>query len=175
MKTMIIKDLKLASVEVIGRHEGWRSKKYKDTKGIWTIGYGFNMESNTFPKEDVERWSKSGITKEEGDKILLGHIDSVYKSVSRKHAFFKDLDDVRKLVILDMVYNMGERWLTTWTNTMTAIKSKNYKGAANLIIKTLYARQVGKRAFENAYALAYGEYPQATVTLAELRVALAKK
>ena len=36
-------------VDIIGRHEGFREKKYKDTKGIWTIGYGFNMESKNIP------------------------------------------------------------------------------------------------------------------------------
>lgn len=171
---MNIVDMKKSAIDIIGRHEGFRTKMYKDTVGIWTIGYGFNMESSTFPKSDVDRWRKSGISKEEADKVLSHHIDKEIQRLYRYHPWIKELDIVRQLAILDMTFNMGMGWLSTWKNTVASLKAKNYKLASKHIQGSAYARQVGKRALENCVAFMYGKYPVALSTIKDLTTLLNK-
>lgn len=146
-------------VDIIGKHEGFREKKYKDTKGIWTIGYGFNMESKTFPDELVKKWDKNGITKAEADKILKEHIESIIKSLKKIQPWIFKLSVARQAAIIDLTFNMGAGWFSMFSNTILLIKSDRFKSAATALLNSRYAKQVGLRARENAYALINDTYP----------------
>lgn len=146
-------------VDIIGRHEGFRDKKYKDTKGIWTIGYGFNMESKTFPDELVKKWDKNGITKDEADTILKEHIESIIKALKKMQPWVFQLSTARQAAIIDLTFNMGPGWFNMFTNTILLIKSARYKSAATALLNSRYAKQVGLRARENGYAIANDKYP----------------
>lgn len=156
-----------AAVEVISRHEGFRKRKYKDTKGIWTIGYGFNMESGTFSKEQVDRWNKDGITEDEAKYILAKHINSLILKLDRM-PWVTAMNFARRLAIVDMCFNMGIGWIDRWVNTIGFIKAKNYNAAGRAIRNSLYAKQVGARAIRNAMALELGKYPLPTLGAKEL-------
>ena len=156
-----------AAIDVISKHEGFRKRKYKDTKGIWTIGYGFNMESGTFSKEQVDRWEKDGITEQEAKFILHKHIIEIVKKLDRI-PWVVALNLPRRLAILDMCFNMGIGWIDRWTNTVGFIKSGNFNAAGRAIRGSLYAKQVGARAIRNALAIELGEYPKPTLGAREL-------
>ena len=146
-------------VDIIGKHEVFREKKYKDTKGIWTIGYGFNMESKTFSDELVKKWDKNGITKAEADKILKEHIESIIKALKKMQPWVFQLSTARQAAIIDLTFNMGAGWFNAFTNTVMLIKSARHKSAATALMNSRYAKQVGLRAKENAYAIANDKYP----------------
>lgn len=40
-------------IPTLKRHEGFRVFPYKDTKGIWTVGYGINLENRGFNEEEA--------------------------------------------------------------------------------------------------------------------------
>lgn len=147
------------AIKVIAQHEGFRAKVYKDSLGIKTIGYGFNLESGTFSKDKVEKWLKYGIDRREADQILSEHVKKVELEVIRRIPWYRDLNEGRRLAILDMAFNMGPNWVNTWTNTMSMLKACNYKGVANAILKSKYATQVKGRAYHNATAFVNGSYP----------------
>lgn len=146
-------------IKVIGMHEGFRSKKYKDTVGIWTIGYGFNLESGTFPKADVERWTKEGITQEEADAILEKHIRSIISSLRKTQPWVFNLSPARLIAVIDLTFNMGLGWFNTFSNTITLLKSERYLSAGKALLNSRYAKQVKGRAIENAYAIVNNKYP----------------
>lgn len=153
-----VTDLLTAGVKVIGTHEGFRAMKYKDTKGIWSIGYGFNLESGTFTPAQVEKWKTKGITVAEADAVLATHIQKTLAYLN-KIGWFKELDLPRQLAILDMTYNMGNGWIDRWSNTVGFIRAKSYFVAARAIARSAYAKQVGLRAKRNYFALVEGYYP----------------
>ena len=39
-------------IEHIKKHEGFKSKPYKDTKGKWTVGYGRNLDDNPLTPDE---------------------------------------------------------------------------------------------------------------------------
>ena len=64
-------------VDLIKRFEGWRSEAYKDSVGVWTIGYGHTAHAGVpHPRAGMR------ITKEEGERILRKDLVKYEKAVS---------------------------------------------------------------------------------------------
>ena len=66
--------------------------------------------------------------------------------IIKKMPKYEKLDAVRKKVVLDMTFNMGVGWIDKFENTVTMINVGDYIGAANGMMKSAWAKQVGKRA-----------------------------
>ncbi len=144
------------------RHEGFSSEVYTDTKGKRTIGYGFNLDSGRFSQEEVDKWNKYGISKEEADKVLKRELDITRNSLT-KYSWFNKLDPVRQGAIVDMAYNMGEGdpekavGLLSFRKMIAALESGDYATAAKEVLNSKYAQDVKGRAIEIANLIRFGE------------------
>ena len=60
----------------------------------------------------------------------------------------ESLAEPRQAVLLDMVFNMGiSRFnANTWVKTFAAIQDKDFEKAANEMLESKWAKQVGQRA-----------------------------
>ena len=126
-------------------HEGLRLKPYKDTVGKWTIGIGRNLEDK-------------GITEQEALFMLNNDVDYFYTNLSKMIPWFKLLDDVRQNVLVNMAFNLGIAGLLTFKNTLRLISLGHYDDAAEEMLNSKWARQVGYRAEELAEQMRTGEY-----------------
>lgn len=109
---------------------------YKDSVGVPTIGFGFNLETIELPRPVAELWLAFEVDKKE-DQL-------------ESCKWYNDLDDVRKEVILDMAFNLGIEGLMNFKNMIAAIKEKDYEKAAEEMLDSKWASQVGKRATDLA-------------------------
>lgn len=125
------------------RHEGLRLRPYRCTAGKLTIGYGRNLD-------DV------GISKEEAEYLLENDIKKVLEEVRAKFKWFDDLTDNRQMVIANMAFNMGMTGLLTFKRTLDHIQSGRYRDAADQMLQSAWARQVGHRADELAELMREG-------------------
>lgn len=157
-------------IEQLKLHEGVRLKPYKCSAGKWTIGVGHNYEDTGLPKwlidellithhsvtEYTKRFRDGGFTMEMADRLLA---DDVAKCEQRlmKYEWYNKLDDIRKRVIIDMTFNMGIGWIGKFKNTVKMIKDGNYKGAGDGMMKSVWAKQVGKRAERLSKMMKTGE------------------
>ena len=131
--------------KILIRYEGFRSKPYRDIKGKLTIGIGRNLD-------DV------GISKDEAFYMLQNDIDRAINVLDEIIPEWVDLDDVRQEVMINMAFNLGYK-LKTFKKFLLNIKEKNFEKASEEMLNSLWAKQVGKRADELAYAMRYGKYP----------------
>ena len=69
------------------------------------------------------------------------------------------LSTARQAAIIDLTFNMGPGWFSMFSNTILLIKSARFKSAGTALLNSRYAKQVGLRARENAYALVNDTYP----------------
>jgi len=138
---MIQTDLLENIIKKVKRHEGWRSKPYKCSTGHLTIGYGTKIDE---------------ISKEEGELLLRSRLDDILKYALPQVPEFWDLNNIRKLVYLDMLYNLGFKGFIGFKNMRKAVKEGNWHGAANEIHNSLYYKQVGIRGQENAKMMRFG-------------------
>lgn len=114
------------------RDEGRRLMPYVDTVGKTTIGVGRNLT-------DV------GITDAECDMMLSDDIDRTIAWLDVKLPWWRQLDPVRQRVIINMAFNM-QGGLLTFVNTLAAMQAGNYAAAANGMLASKWATQVGQRA-----------------------------
>lgn len=125
-------------VKMIIAHEGNIPYAYKDSLGYWTIGVGFLI--------DKEKGGQ--LFPEEIEFILLNRIKKIKVDLNWNLDWFKDLDEVRQSVLIDMSFNLGVRGLLKFTNTLNLIKNKKYTEASKAMLESLWAKQVKGRAIK---------------------------
>lgn len=114
-------------------HEGKRSKPYKDTVGKLTIGVGRNLD-------DV------GLSDDEIEYLLINDLKRVEVGLDRSLSWWRDLDEVRQRVLIDMCFNMGLGGLLGFKNTLAKIKAHDWAAASRGMLQSKWAKQVGARA-----------------------------
>jgi len=118
------------------RHEGLRLKPYRCTAGKLTIGIGRNLDD-------------CGITQSEAYVMLINDIINCEKQLQSKIPdIYNGLDEVRKSVMLNMCFNMGINGLLGFKNTLAFVKAGDWERAANNMLVSKWAKQVGRRAIE---------------------------
>jgi lysozyme len=121
----------LASQLVID--EGLTLKPYKDTVGKLTIGCGRNLD-------DV------GISKSEAMMLLGADIDKVMTQLDTQLPWWRSMTDARQQALANMAFNLGIERLLGFKNTLTAMQAGRYDEAANGMLASKWALQVGQRA-----------------------------
>lgn len=113
--------------------EGLKLKPYRCTAGKLSIGVGRNLDDR-------------GITEPEALGLLENDIDFFSGQCRKAIPFFASLDDVRQEVLVNMAFNMGLATLLTFKNTLALIASGKYEEAADAMLHSKWATQVGDRA-----------------------------
>lgn len=122
-------------VEMLKRHEGFRSKPYHCSAGKLTIGYGRNLD-------DV------GISKQEATYLLLEDIERASNDVKSLFPDFNRFTINRQNALINMVFNLGINKFKLFKNTIKAIKRDDWASAAKHAKQSRWHTQVGKRAIE---------------------------
>ena len=122
--------------------EGWRSKAYQDSVGVWTIGFGRNLQTMTISQELGEAWLKDDLENAESEL--------------RVFKWFDTLTSKRRAVLVEMNFNLGLSKLRRFTRLLAAIEQGNYVEAADQMMSSLWSQQVGARAKRLAEAMRKG-------------------
>lgn len=109
------------------RVEGWRGKAYLDSKGFLTIGWGFNLGRPLIVNGGLAFQAVGEISPEVGDMLLLDKVSEAIHAVERVAL---DIDPVRRDVLTELVYNIGQSVLT-YSEFMSQLRQKQYVAAAN--------------------------------------------
>lgn len=124
--------MKALATKLIKKHEGLRLKPYRCSSQKITIGYGRNLQDN-------------GITLEEAETMLQHDLGTAIKD-AQSLPFFASLNEARQAVIVDMVFNLGLPRFGMFKKMIAAIERELWHVAANEMLNSRWARQVGKRA-----------------------------
>ncbi|NMD11927.1 MAG: glycoside hydrolase family protein [Candidatus Cloacimonetes bacterium] len=127
------------------RHEGLRLKPYRCTAGKLTIGVGRNLEDKGISQQEAYELLENDIR--ECEVQLLTEIPDIYLS----------LDINRKVVLINMCFNLGIKGLMGFKNTLAFIAARDWERAANNMLASRWAKQVGRRAIELAEIMRKGE------------------
>jgi len=120
--------------ELIKKHEGFSKKLYKCPAGKLTIGYGRNIEDCGISKDEAEYFLKNDILKSIDDLYFIFGYD-----------FFNSLNDEWKIVLIDMMYNLGANGFKRFKRMIKAIKMKDFESAINEMKDSKWYHQVGDR------------------------------
>lgn len=132
-------------MDQLKRDEGLRLTPYLDSVGKWTIGYGRNL-------------SDVGISTEEANSLLLNDVERTTNDLSKHIPWIAGLDEARQGVLLNMAFNMGLQSLLLFKKTLALVQSGDYDKAADAMLESRWAEQVGPRAHRLALQMRSGEY-----------------
>lgn len=134
---------------MVKRHEGFRDKLYLDTEGFLTGGYGHLFAEGGRLSDLVidilfdEDFKAARITAEQ----LLNEYGVPHPTLARK------------IVLIDMAFNLGYNRLRKFRKMWQSLKLKDYDTAADEMLDSKWAKQVGSRADELANLMREGKYP----------------
>lgn len=120
-------------LELLIRDEGFRSKPYRDTVGKLTIGIGRNL-------------TDKGINKDEAVYLCGTDIREVERDLDMNLPWWRSLSVGRQMVLASMCFNMGWPVMSQFKNTIALVKMGEYEKAADAMLLSKWAGQVGKRA-----------------------------
>ena len=115
------------------RDEGVKAQAYQDSKGIWTVGVGHNLQTKPLSQAAIEQ-------------ILS---DDIADAVREAHALvpgLDTLDNVRQRVLVNMAFNLGQGTLSHFVKFLAAVHAQDWKTAATEMSTSAWAAQVGMRA-----------------------------
>lgn len=143
-----------------GLEEGFSSTKYKCTKGFWTQGFGRNLDANPltdFEKsriKDLNNW-----TKEEANLLLQEEIEKIVEDLRKDITFdFIGLNNQRKSVIINMVYQLGDYGFGKFKDTKKYINNKDFDMAAKEMLDSKwYKKDTPERAIRMSNQMRDGE------------------
>lgn len=129
---------------LIKKHEGLRLKMYKDSRGIETIGYGFNLRANS-------------ISPDLAQQLLDLELNPLVEYFEQQD-WYQALSPARQAVVLDMSYNMGLETFLSFHQFLAFLKAGDWENAAKDILGTLWAKEVGNRATEDSQIILSGTF-----------------
>lgn len=133
------------------RDEGVRSEPYLDTQGHLTVGIGYNLDAHGLPDGVTLPLSGSEVS-----TLFNISVNEVVKGLDAHLPWWTTLDEVRKRVMANMVFNMGIYGVLGFKNTLADIRAGNYAAAAEGMRNSKWFKQVGQRAVRLTKAMESG-------------------
>lgn len=123
--------------------ESSENEIYLDSVGKWSGGIGRNLTDKGFRDDEI-------------DLMYRNDVQEV-KSDLQPYKWATEHDNIRKLVIIDMCFNLGLTKLLKFKKLIAALESKLYTQAADEMMDSRWARQVGVRADRLFYMMMTGD------------------
>ena len=131
---MIIMNYERIKKQLI-EHEGLRLEPYRCTAGKLTIGVGHNLDDKP-------------ISRDVAMLMLQDDIDDCIQDLQRNIMCFDALPPHVKEALINLCFNMGINRLLQFKKTLSYISTEDYDKAAEELLDSRYATQVGKRAID---------------------------
>lgn len=164
---------------IIGEHEGRRYKTYLDQYGHPTVGVGFNLDRPDAPSR-IHALGLDYNAVVRGDVILTdAQVNRLFDADfndSLRAAYeivpnFGSLSDNAKIVVIDMIFNMGKGGVANFTTMIRALSRKDYSAAVEGMVNSKWASQVPNRAKFDMYLMTLPDATSVGTTLFLLGVA----
>ena len=125
----------MSLIDSIKQHEGYRSKVYKDSLGIPTIGYGFAIK-------DLE------LDQDICDLILERKVKDLKDRIKKKFSWYKYMPPTIKDIVVEMCYQLGLYGFSCFKKTISYLQNKEWEKSSVEMLDSRWAVQTPRRARE---------------------------
>lgn len=125
--------------------EALRTKPYRDSVGVLTIGVGRNLEDK-------------GLSRAECLFLLDNDITDALEDCRAVVPGFDGLDPVRQEVLANMALNLGRDRLKGFRKMLAAVAARRFNEAAAEMLDSKWSTQVKGRAERLAFAMRNGRF-----------------
>jgi lysozyme len=116
--------------------EGKVSHAYTDSLGYLTIGIGRLIDKRMGGK----------LSDDEIQYLLMNDIKEIEEDLDKRLPWWRRMSEARQNVLANMRFNLGMTKLAGFKNTLKAMEEGRYDDAADGMLNSLWAKQVGNRA-----------------------------
>jgi lysozyme len=128
-------------MDMIKKHEGVRTKPYKDSLGLWTVGVGHLIgDGKSLPPE----WNRE-FTMEEIDALFAKDYEH-HKKQAEKTPGYDKANERGRGALIDLAFNMGGAWYKKFKNAANALAAGDFNKAAEELTDSMWYKQVKGRA-----------------------------
>ena len=120
----------------VKRHEGIRLFPYKCTAGKTSIGYGRNLDDKGISQQEADFLFKNDLAKCEREYFQL------------PRAVRGRCSEVRKGVLIEMIYQLGYNGVTRFRQMLQAIQDDDFERAADEMLDSRWFQQTSSRCKE---------------------------
>lgn len=132
-------------IEQLKIHEGFRSNVYTCSGGKKTLGYGRNLQ-------DI------GISEEEAEMLLKNDIYEATNQLLNAFPWMATFSDVRISAMINFTFNVGIGTVRKFSNTIEYLKNEDWEAAADEMMDSKWAEQVGDRAIQITEQIRTGKW-----------------
>lgn len=120
-------------LEQLARDEGKRSRMYLDSEGVPTIGIGHNLRDRAISERAIQ-------------VIFEDDLAEIAAEVRARIPVYETLSEARRGVLLNMAFTLGVGGLLGFPKMFAALEARDWERAADEMLDSKWARQVGDRA-----------------------------
>ncbi len=131
--------------EILEKDEGFRQYPYQCTAGKLTVGIGRNLEAR-------------GISHEEAVFLLQNDVRDCVNEMLKAFPWMTKLDDVRKIVLINMCFNLGIAGFSQFKKMLDAVEKSDFALAAKEMRDSLWFTQVKSRGERLALWMEQGHF-----------------
>jgi lysozyme len=125
--------------QMIMRHEGLRTRPYKDSLGLWTVGVGHLIgDGKSLPADMNREFSQKEVMD------LFEQDFAHHYGIAQQTPGWDKANETGKGAMIDLAFNMG-RWWTKFPNTAKALLAGDFSSAAAGLRDSKWFKQVGNR------------------------------
>lgn len=118
------------AIDLIKQFEGFRPEAYKDSVGVWTIGYGTTVINNQPVKQGMT------ITQEQALQLVQQEVNKLWSQI--ESILKVKINDNQMNALIDFAYNLGFGSLKNST-LMRLVNESKFEEAANQFPRWVYA------------------------------------
>ena len=142
-------------LDLIKKHEGYRSKTYQCTEGHDTTGSGLAWKDLYFDKETANKILQENkynieMSEEVCDIILEEKIDTILGRLQKVAPWVEGSNQVVQMVTINMCYQMGVSGVMKFKKALAAMEKGQWDIAADELLDSRWAKQTPNRANELA-------------------------
>lgn len=125
--------------------EGLGLTPYQDSRGIWSVGFGFNLETTPMPRKVAVLW-------------LTCLVEDRDSALETKLKYYSELSDARKAVLINMSYQLGVQGLMNFKNMHKALMADDFVNAVDEMKDSRWYRRFTNRADRLCFMMQFDRY-----------------
>lgn len=129
--------------------EGCKLEAYQDSLGVWTIGYGKNLQVLQISQLMADQWLAQDYAVATANTAMI---------LSKERVSSSAIGQARFEVLTEMCYNLGPTGLQRFKKMFSALRASAYRAASEEMLDSLWASQVHSRAVRLAAVMAAGSW-----------------
>jgi len=134
-------------IEQLKIDEGFSSVVYKCPAGANTIGYGYNLDSNSLHLSSLEinHAFRNGMGEVEAERILLLMVKKTVEELQRIFSNWNAISKTRQDALTNMCFNLGVTRFLKFKKMIILVEDNDFVAASKEGLNSLWAKQLPAR------------------------------